>query len=269
MFAKAGQFLSVSLLTCAALTALSGHALAQPATCDPAYWDAMKAKAWGEAQREISQNQNLIYKADSILEYSCFDSFLGALSSSASDMFSESSEFGTAPPGGMEGALQGLIGGSLGGYLGANFGHDFLGDRGSDDYSASGGGSYNCDVMGKVWQEAKCMNFVDQPMDDFFELDYYDGFDPRQMPKECTADSRWAQKLALATNDSYQYKEEEYDMYESYFKTDGCDADPIPTGVELVATNDSGNGGNSKEEHICTNPGCSYDGSGACTDNPD
>ncbi len=45
-------------------------------TCDPDFWDVLADRAWEEGQREITQNNNLIARPDSVLSISCFDSFL-------------------------------------------------------------------------------------------------------------------------------------------------------------------------------------------------
>ncbi|MGH1377552.1 MAG: hypothetical protein ACRBB3_01905 [Alphaproteobacteria bacterium] len=56
-------------------------------TCDPEFWDVLKDRAWMEAQRELTQNQNLIPRPDSVLEMTCFDSFLDELGSHADSNF--------------------------------------------------------------------------------------------------------------------------------------------------------------------------------------
>ena len=65
-----------------------------PSPCDPLYYDSLESRGWLEAQREITQNQNLIFKADSVLEYTCFDRFANELAQHARDMFSESTRWG-------------------------------------------------------------------------------------------------------------------------------------------------------------------------------
>lgn len=56
-------------------------------TCDPEFWDVLTDRAWMEAQREITQNQNLIPRPDSVLEITCFDSFLDELGSYSDSNF--------------------------------------------------------------------------------------------------------------------------------------------------------------------------------------
>lgn len=45
-------------------------------TCDPEFWDVLKDRAWMEAQREITQNANIIPRPDSVLSVSCFHSYM-------------------------------------------------------------------------------------------------------------------------------------------------------------------------------------------------
>lgn len=56
-------------------------------TCDPEFWDVMKDRAWMEAQREITQNANLIARPDSVLSLSCFDSLMNHISKYSDDNF--------------------------------------------------------------------------------------------------------------------------------------------------------------------------------------
>lgn len=48
-------------------------------TCDPDFYEVMKNRAWMEAQRELTQNANLITRPDSVLTVSCFGEFLDHL----------------------------------------------------------------------------------------------------------------------------------------------------------------------------------------------
>ena len=71
-------------------------------TCDPEFWDVLKDRSWMEAQRELTQNQNLIPRPDSVLEMTCFDSFLDELGSHADSNFPSN-------PNWSEGGFGGLI----------------------------------------------------------------------------------------------------------------------------------------------------------------
>lgn len=188
--------------------------------CDPNYYDSLEARAWLEAQREITQNQNLIFKPDSVLEYTCFDGHLAELAQHAEDMFSETDRWGasvlTQPVAQnihMDNALVVLVADAFDAYDAANFGYaGLLGNRiravspwvGTAptsanptygyNYSSPGGGNsiggtYACDIMQAVWQKAKCMNFVDSTGNDgFFTFDQYaNSADKRWRPTRCTA----------------------------------------------------------------------------------
>ncbi|MGH1403090.1 MAG: hypothetical protein ACRBDL_02495 [Alphaproteobacteria bacterium] len=48
-------------------------------TCDEEFLDVMEARAWEEAQREITQNANIIRRPDSVLSMSCFGDWLDHL----------------------------------------------------------------------------------------------------------------------------------------------------------------------------------------------
>jgi hypothetical protein len=75
--------LFLTTATCALTFPIHAFGQSAPApaasSCDPAYYDTLQSRAWLEAQREITQNQNLIFKPDSVLQYTCFDKHLGAV----------------------------------------------------------------------------------------------------------------------------------------------------------------------------------------------
>lgn len=56
-------------------------------TCDMEFMEVLKNKAWMEGQREISQNQNLISRPDSVLTLSCFNKHLDQLAGYAHSNF--------------------------------------------------------------------------------------------------------------------------------------------------------------------------------------
>lgn len=250
-------------------------ALAQPASCDPAYWNALKAKAWEEAQREIEQNQNLIYMADSVLQYTCFDQFLQDLANAAPNMFSMSTRWGPVLGPNMANALNILVDNSLINYITLNFNNNgALGGRaGIGTYRpqviTAAGAAYHCDQMAQVWEAAKCMNFVDKPdIDDFFMLNKYVGWDPRQYSRTmaaCTADGRWPANQNLALNNAQQYKTDTAALVAAFTSTTACSAPAIPTGVTV---SQPGTNTTTFAEVICTNPGCAATTGGACSAAP-
>lgn len=146
-------------------------------TCDTKVWKTMEDRAHMEAEREIMQNQNLIFKPDSILAYTCFDNMAAHASLYVGQLFTHTKywngkeiiEWGD--PYGMDVAMQKVVIDSLKPYIKGSFEYTMLGGRGSM-LSSSGlglqtpkdignkGRTYSCDVMNNVWKAAKCMNFI-------------------------------------------------------------------------------------------------------------
>ena len=254
---------------------------AVPATCDPEYWNAMRGKAWMEAQREVSQNQNLIYKADSVLEYSCFNNFLRALAGNALFLFSENEaiwliDVARVNPESMDNALNILVANSVNEYIAGSFGHTFLGGRSGEDYEPVGaneapGYVYECGAMQAVWNAARCMNFNQTAdIDDFFDLTRYNGWDPRStLPPDftCAPDPRWEAQQNLANNTPEVYQEQVIEAQLNFFEAGVCDAaPPIPTGIQVQRR--GGAGAATYAEYICVNPGCALARNGTCAAAP-
>lgn len=145
-------------------------------TCDTQVWQTMEARARIETEREIMQNQNLIFKPDSVLNYMCFDSFAAHTASQIGQLFTHTTFWnGTQilPWGGntgMDSAINNSVISSMTTYLTSNFNHAYLGGRGNEYSSgmappaspvqASQSSSYSCAEMAKVWAAAKCANFM-------------------------------------------------------------------------------------------------------------
>lgn len=161
------------------LAASSNDACAQSGgiakqTCDTQVWRTMENRARLETEREIMQNQNLIFKADSILSYTCFDSFAAHAAQNVGPLFTHTTYFtGTqvikwGSPYGMDYAMDRVVIASMIPYIESNFGHSYLGGRGEHvglgrpvtNHIPSRGGSYSCSVMSEVWRVAKCLNFI-------------------------------------------------------------------------------------------------------------
>lgn len=145
-------------------------------TCDTQVWQTMEARARIETEREIMQNQNLIFKPDSILNYMCFDSFAAHTAATVGPLFTHTTFWnGTQilPWGGntgLDSAINNTVGQSIRTYLTANYNHAYLGGRGNEYSSgltppaspvtASQNSYYSCAEMAKVWAAAKCANFM-------------------------------------------------------------------------------------------------------------
>lgn len=186
---------------------VTNNTYAQPATpCDPQYMEALEARAWLEVNREITQNQNLIAKPDSVLEYTCFNRFLDEAAAGflPQRQFSETTRWG--PIAGFSSAttdlaLDEVVGSAFRTYINSNFDHDYLGHRAEgNDYtgytSPVQSRSYSCAEMSRVWQLAKCTDFFEYDnrdsggvnRDGFMDFDWYNSTDPRNLPpgSECS-----------------------------------------------------------------------------------
>ena len=244
--------------------------------CDSLYYQTLSARAWLEAQREITQNQNLILKPDSVLEYTCFDMFLDELAQHAQNMFSETTAFGNPNPDpSMDNALDDLVGDSLRNFVSANFGYyDMLGGHSAGTGithipNTISNGTYTCDMMAQVWTAAKCINFVSDPANDGFYtfVEYRDNIDRRVLPpgSVCTPSPGWAANITTSTI-TPPWTDDPMQTYLALMDPANCSGSTaIPTGVEV---NRPSVAPNTYDEHVCIIPGCRYDpGGGNCVAN--
>lgn len=156
--------------------------------CDAQYWRQLSARGWLEAEREIMQNQNLIFKPDSVLEYVCFDQFASKAAWAGGDIFTHTDYFGKKiitrelNPGALQLGITEVVSSALNKYYADNFNHTFLGGRAgfmdaeitdSNFKPATDKQNYACQTMSKVWKAAKCANFVDNS-----SFESTDGFYP-------------------------------------------------------------------------------------------
>ncbi len=251
--------------------------------CDPNYYESLEARAWLEAQREITQNQNLIFKSDSVLEYTCFDRYLTELAAHARDMFSESNRWGSSA-GNMGRSLSNVLGSALSSYDSSNFDHNLLGGRSRSAYNLNGNisrGSYSCNTMDQVWRLAKCMDFIDQASysgtaardnDAFFTFaEYAADPDKRFLPSRCGGANQYQNNIDRATVDaSTPWAEDSVVTYLDYIypasggagSQCGGAASAISTGL-LIERSTPDNGTVSRYgEKICVVPGCFFVPSG-------
>lgn len=275
--------LFLAVMLCIPFTGASAQPIAEN-PCDPKYFDSLEARAWLEAQREITQNQNLIFKPDSVLEYTCFDGYLKELADHADEMFSENfTRWGEILPiTSMDNALQNLVVDAMNTYINENFekpGYDLLGGRLNEEridhegpFNVVGiGGSYECDIMNRVWMEAKCMDFIDNTTHDGFYTfaEYIDfGEDHRFLPTVCQpfiADD-WQRNLdtALIQPAGTPWIEEIIHPYIEELTHDFCgDSIPLATGLKVRRPA----GGAPYDEHACVPPGCHYVPGDGCVPN--
>lgn len=237
--------------------------------CDPKYYESLSARAWLEAEREITQNQNLILKPDSVLEYTCFDLFLRELAQHAQNMFSETSSLCCTS---MDNALDDLIGDSLINYINANYelktsggSYDLLGGHPAGmgiDHTPSHitGGAYSCSIMRRVWQAAKCINMISNPMHDgFYTFEEYKSApfgDNRYLPEACpSVAGTFSANLGVALQ-SPPWADDPVDTFLDRIHPSACAiSTPIPTGIVV---NRPAVAPKIYNEHVCITPGCRY-----------
>lgn len=201
MFGKQKRHMMIQALCCAfvfccfatvASAQPSGNDIAETG-CDIEYVDALEARAHMMGQRRTAQHRNLIFKPDSVLEYSCFTELVEVIGSAVrhdgSLFFSETDEWGTVGEFtdlSLEYAFLYMVSDTVVSYLDSNFIHRFLNDRPPPvlDPLNPVSGSYNCDAMRYVWRQARCMNFMDRAeTDGFYDFSYYAHADPRRLPE--------------------------------------------------------------------------------------
>lgn len=240
-------FSAIFLLSLAAAHPAMAQASAPTSPCDPEYYKSLKARAWMEAQREISQNQNFIFKPDSVLEYSCFNKFVGVLAKDSKTMFSENGA--NAPQPGLAALLTKTVGDPLKTYNTKNFPNKSLNGRAKadkDDSTTIAPGEYNCDAMAKLWQEAQCMDFMNDPeQDGFFSFAEYAAGDKRKKPSACTGPgAAWNTNIEAA-------KSKKSDVTTFFDQVDKCDGDSKVINIGILMTN-------GEQQKFCVPPGCIF-----------
>ncbi len=175
---KAGMFkvIAASLI----LFASAGAARAQVSDplCDVNLFTQMSQRAHLLGQMETSIMENLVYKPDSVFEYTCFNRFMGV---SVNNMTYYMTPY----------YITDVIQLGVTNYLAANFGHTYMGDRliAGPPGTPPPAGTYVCDAMTYVWEGAKCNNFAQiEPPDSIYGLDEFAGAaDIRFFVGGCTA----------------------------------------------------------------------------------
>lgn len=246
----------------------------------PAAMTAIERTGQLEAQREIIQNQNLIAKPDSVLEYSCFEQHLTLSGAQTGPLFSEQEGFfgindPFIDPNSLDRAIYYLTFEALIEYLQANFWHKYLGDRSSlVGLPPAGGAGYSCYAMGYVWNKAKCLDFIGEnryDQDSFYTFEDYMNManDPRDLPdpQQCAKWADWSTAItdstglnAPTTGVISSAMMDPLTMYPALFDPAAC-APPIPTGVVVPPMPGLNTPTPRYDEYMCVTPGCHYDGS--------
>lgn len=175
-------------------------------------------------------------------------------------------------------SLEDLVLYALYDYVDKNFQHDFLGGYAAglnnDITGEVVGADYLCDMMYVINIMSRCDDFDTD--DKFFSFETLVSFDPRILPDQCPDGTPITEdiiKVAKNEGGTYAYFDQ-MDSLLNRVRRNVCsdpnnpndNGAPVPTGVYVVRDNITynmlGNATNNPdkyEEHICINPGCTYD----------
>lgn len=178
--------------------------------CDGNLMNQIYARAFLEANRDYLLGMSMIRKPDSVLEYTCFDQFVGIVGAQAPKIFSETTDWqnheilrNTAdepndnpitinvvqPQGELTAMLDTLLMDALEEFIESpaagnpNFGHTYIGGLSVFDNNltyAVANAAYNCTDMQQVWNFAKCIDFGEE--DQFWSFEHLTELDPRVLP---------------------------------------------------------------------------------------
>ena len=229
----------------------SGQVQADPA-CDGTFMEAMKNKAWMEAQREIMIAQSIIAKPDSVFALGCFDSFYTPYSQSIT--FFDNNTYAAT-----------TVGTNIDTYLGASFNHAYGGGH-DPAVGAANLRNAGCDTMLNLWNDARCSNLEFEKIQTLEEVS--EGPNPHirgEFPLVCANPGAWevplrlfAEKLPdLSVGAGFDDMNLFWPVTAPLSEAGGC-WPGIPTGVVFQIA------GGTSNEVVCPNPGCAPDPGGAC-----
>ncbi len=240
-------FFVFSLLFCSALlvmpspscagSAPSGSATAgATSSCDPKFMEALRQRAYMEAQREVVTNAATIWKPDSVMQLTCFDAQLGGVMKTTGAGFSEKqsqdeqdinlnsgkadTQFDKYV---MAGALQvaqkqvnGNFTAQLAGGNPSVSGLDYIVGINNDGTPSSasqieGLSSQPCNNMRKVWNAARCANI--DPDKAFVSLPLFaKGQDESGQPLNDPRNGGVIQNIAAGAGDTVDCASQGYDV---------------------------------------------------------
>lgn len=250
LFSRNMALVSFSALCLMGLTGTSLPARAADVVgpgCDPAFMEAMKSKAWMEAQREIMIAQSQIAKPDSVFALGCFGAFSN---SNGTGSFSSGTKYD--------------ISGKVSSYVSTAFPHSYGGGHYSGAGSNSGSNS-DCGLMQTIWNLARCS---DSPTTQLASLQSVSGYNRGTFPQACDlakTEKTWSTNKTTIYGTKTAKKSvgaafDDIDMKLFTDKTAAVSltsgktcADGIPTGIKMGDV----------AEVVCPNPGC-YPSAGKC-----
>ncbi len=201
-------------------TAISGGNYTTTA-CDGNFMNQIYARAFMEAQREVLMSEQIIHKPDSVLEYTCFDQYIGLAAEHLDEIFSahqgwnekeielaseeddtdpdevtindsdtsyydDQDDFSVFANDRYDNLLEDLLLENLEDYIDNNFDHTFMGESITLDNDLDTGGitpDYECAHMSAIWEIAKCVDFGED--DRFRSFEHLVEYDPRSIPQAC------------------------------------------------------------------------------------
>ncbi len=246
---------------------------AQDPLCDVALFDQMVERARLQGQRETATVENLVYKPDSILEYTCYPRFVDHIPPNiryASAAFFADADGDDAPDYTVTNDFPSDVMVNMSKdpaetWMWSNFGHPFLGGRipaGTPMVPAAA--NYVCDAMSAVWALAKCQHFAPEAQDEFYGLMTF-AFTPsdiRRYPVACNA------PYTLPIGDMPVMPAALVFTSAAVLATD-C-GQPIPTGQVITMPRDKNEPAGRPDtynEKLCPNPTCTYVPTGLNTGN--
>lgn len=280
-------------LSTAAQKAQAQSGTLPPSACDPEYMDAIEARAWLEAQREITMNANLILKPDSVLVYSCLGDWVNKFITQINGTVQFTPNLGAAAANSSgQSAIE---------FLSTNFRQNLLADK-TDTLPAAFAGGDMCDDMTKAWRAAQCANFQQFSNEQFMTFDDLKSGNIRNLPDGTQPDpnDQFSANYAGAIGSGWcNEPEDAYDrnIIQAFNTTDTLDAthmghnvgtpntlyqfDPIVSSQDLIkpAANTSEcqppiftgltvrrSDGTTYSDGFCPNPGCMLkpNGTSAC-----
>lgn len=233
--------LTAIMLSSLGLSLNSASASSVGPGCDPAFMDAMKQKAWMEAQREIMIAQTTIAKPDSVFSLGCFGHFTSGFSIG----FGNGNNYNYS--------------GLVNSYVSSAFNHTY----GGGHYGGAGsnsGSNTNCTAMQNLWNAARKAD-LDQPSALLGTLNEFSTYNRGSFPTPYTP-TGFAAPLATfygakAAGKSVGANFDDMNLFagvtapQSQLAAPKTCAKGIATGV-LFDTD--------RPEIICPNPGCVSDG---------
>ncbi len=189
--------------------------------CDGNFMNQIYARAFMEAQREVMMSEQLIHKPDSVLEYTCFDQYIGLAAEHIDGVFSahrgwedkeielaseeddtdpdevtinddgtsylaDQDEFSVFADDRYDNLLEDFLLEDLEAYIDNNFNHTFMGESITLDNNLNTSSlttSYDCAHMLAIWEIAKCVDFGED--DRFRSFEHLVEYDPRSIPLAC------------------------------------------------------------------------------------